>query len=295
MPQEYTIEVITREGERRVFEISKGQNLLGSSSRASVPLPDIRDLAKEHLLLIPEAKGCWVSTHKMASLQPSVGGRAHPNGLLKWGTEFYLGELLCRLVANTIDPDETASKQTSPSAVIVFGSMGIAAVVLWMTFGQDGAGPAMATRKDFLSALEKEMFDQNRRCDLNLEAPEHVHILNTRAESAFAKAERYPFEPSDGVEALSIYGKLNACLKSAQDEEMRTLRTNVKHREQSLLQKIHGDFSFYRANLQRALRDDNPNDALKYIRKLRRMGIATKNDDMTTLKEMEEEFVVRAQ
>lgn len=243
------VEIIREDGSLERVRIEGDQITVGRSPTAGIPLPDLRDLEPEHLLIAPRGDGCWIACNQEARQQAKVNGQAFQHGMVAWGTEVELAGIKIR-VTDKLPKEVKGDKQSSP--IVLLGGVATVLILLWSLGGDQG--PGLETRPP---AEPVQLFATQETCPSTGSAV--LRQADLFAEMALAKSERYPFDPSDGVESVRRYRQSQACYAAAgmpgPAAEMQAEADFMQHR-------VEEDYSAHRLRLERALSHQRYEDAL---------------------------------
>jgi hypothetical protein len=234
------------------------RNTIGSSPEATVPITDAPELAPLHVLLVPQADGCWVAISKEAKVRAWVGGQSFENGVLKWGTEIDVGSVAIRLGSVALDRRAARARR----ARYIIGALIVcvlAAEYVLLQLPQrvplrppSGMPPlfvdlpaACPERSDRALAYAKESFA-----------------------SALAKEERYSYDPQDGIDGVGLLQASVHCFGLAGEAEQ---AESARRRMEALRNRIEEDYRVRGLRLERALQSGRLQDALVEIAALQRM------------------------
>jgi len=243
------VEIIREDGSLERTRIEGDQITVGRSPTAGIPLPDLRDLEPEHLLIAPRGEGCWIACNQDARQQAKVGGQPFQHGMVAWGTEVELAGIKIR-VTDKLPKEVKGEKQSSP--IVLLGGVATVLILLWSLGGD--SGPGLETRPP---ADPVALFAVPETCPSSGSAV--LRQADLFAEIALAKSERYPFDPSDGVESVRRYRQSQACYTAGNvpdaAEQMRAEGDFMERR-------VNEDYAAHRLRLERAMTHLRYEDAL---------------------------------
>jgi hypothetical protein len=151
-------------------------------------------------------------------------------------------------VSNTA-PGAVKSQQVSPPVAIA-AIVGIA-VFGWLLLGDDG-GELPET-----AATPPPLFGEAPPC--GAEGPGALHAAREAAEAAAAKSERYVFSAQDGVTAVTLYARAEACFgRSGAPADARRMATE----REAMTRRIDEDYKTHRLRLERSLHNARFPEAL---------------------------------
>jgi hypothetical protein len=232
------VEVLRADGSSERHRIEGEQMTLGRSPAAGITVTGVEELEPEHLLVAPRSDGCWVAIAKGARIGAVVRGTPFEHGLLAWGSEVEIGTVRLR-VSNTA-PGAVKDQQVSPPVAIA-ALVGIA-VLGWLLLGDDG-GELPET-----AAAPPPLFGEAAPC--GAEGPAALHAAREAAEAAAAKSERYVFSAQDGVTAVTLYARAEACFgRSGAAADARRMATE----REAMTRRIDEDYKTHRLRLERSL------------------------------------------
>ncbi len=243
------VEIIREDGSLERTRIEGDQITVGRSPTAGLPLPDQRDLEPEHLLVAPRGEGCWVACAQEARVEAKVNGQSFQHGMLAWGTVVEVGNLKIRVV-DKLPKEVKDGKQTSP--IVLVGGVAAVLILLWSLGGE--SGPALETRPP---AEPVVLFGAAETCPASGSAV--LRQADLFSEIALAKSERYPFDPSDGVESVRLYRRSQACYSVGGVEDA---ATQMQLEGDFMQRRVEEDYAAHRLRLERALAHQSYEDAL---------------------------------
>lgn len=243
------VEIIREDGSLERTRIEGDQITVGRSPTAGVPLPDLRDLEPEHLLIAPRGDGCWIACNQEARMQAKVNGQPFQHGMVAWGTELELAGIKIR-VTDKLPKDAKSDKQSSP--IVLLGGVATVLILLWSLGGDQG--PGLETRPP---AEPVALFATAETCPTSGSAV--LRQADLFAEIALAKSERYPFDPSDGVESVRLYRRSQACYAAA---NVTDAAAQMQAEGEFMLRRVEEDYSAHRLRLERALTHQRFEDGL---------------------------------
>jgi hypothetical protein len=247
------LEIIRADGRIERHPLEGERLTLGRSPEASIALDDAPELEPLHLLLSPREDGCWVSTARDARTVTRRGGQLFENGLVPWGAELDTGAFTFRIARAEVRGAERG-KLLAPLRKIA-----LLVACLWMASTVFGGAPSGPPRT---SAEPPSLFADH----VGVECP-RTGAATERGGAALqmaqAKAERYPFSPHDGVEAVELYELARACLFATGAVEAADAVAREGH---ELRQRIEEDYRVHRLRLERALDQRRYRAALREAR-----------------------------
>ena len=260
------IEITREDGSLERMRIEGEQITLGKASNAGVSLPDQRDLENEHLLIAPRGEGCWIAVAQGAKLGAKVGGAPFQHGMVAWGTEVEVGNLRFKITDKPPQDQKKGQQQVSP--LVMVGAIVAVLAVLWLLSGDPSAGLETESPEPYV------LFTVLPACpDTGAVAQ---HRADEDAEAALAKSERYPFDPSDGVESVRLYRTAQACYAVL---GMAPAAAEMQREGDYMQHRIEEDYRTHRLRLERALEHENFDDAVLETRALIALvGEADPND-----------------
>lgn len=243
------VEIIREDGSLERTRIEGDQITIGRSPTAGIPLPDQRDLEPEHLLVAPRGDGCWVACNQDAQATAKVNGQPFQHGMVAWGTTLEVGGLKIR-VTDKLPKEVKDAKQTSP--IVLIGGVAAVLILLWSLGGDNG--PGLETRPPTEPVA---LFGVEEVCPTSGAAV--LRQADLFSEIALAKSERYPFDPSDGVESVRLYRRSQACYAVSGVEDA---ATQMQLEADFMQRRVEEDYSAHRLRLERALAARRYEDAL---------------------------------
>lgn len=250
------LEIIREDGTLERQRLEGERITVGRSPGAGVPIPDARDLEPEHLMIAPRTDGCWVAVAQGAQVQAVVRGEPFEHGMLSWGTELTLGNIKLRVTDQL--PKEKKDGDQKVSAPVLIAFFVIVPFVGWMLLSDPDTGIDMTP-----AAPPPTVFEEEVACPTS--GGTARHRADQDAEAAIAKSERYPFSSQDGVQAVSLYQRAEACYRAVGGQR----EASQMQREGQLMQRrIEEDYRTHRLRLERSLEQGRLPDALLETRAL---------------------------
>ncbi len=243
------VEVIRLDGTAERHHLEEEQTTIGRSPMAGIPLVTADDLMPEHLLVAPQADGCWVALAEDAPPIALAGGPFH-DGLVPWGTELSLGSVRLRLWDCL--PAARSAGKGGLSTPLLIAIVILLPLTAWMLLSSNG--DALPTGP---KAAPPDLFSPAPACTDRGEAA----LLRARdaAEAASHKSERYVFDAQDGIDAVARYEEAEACFgKAGKPDDARRM---VRERE-ALQNRINEDYRTHQIRLDRALKLQRYDEAL---------------------------------
>ncbi|MEO0326366.1 MAG: hypothetical protein AAF447_25690 [Myxococcota bacterium] len=241
------IEVSLPDGTVERFPIEGSQVTLGKSGEASISIPTAAELELEHLLLAPRGKeGCWVSSSQGALTPTLRKGKSFTSGIVPWGGELTIG----RLKVKVTNKQPKAKRETQMSPIVVLGGLGIVASTAWI-FLQEEPGSIRAQSSVEAPALFAE---ERPGCPESDTPNAEARALEHRADR---KADRVHYDRQDGVEAVTLYGQAEDCLRQVGTPDAVSRAGKIEVARARLEQKLVADLAMLRLRLERALDQDD--------------------------------------
>ncbi len=250
------LEIIREDGTLERQRLEGEQITVGRSPAAGIPIPDARNIDPEHLMLAPRGEGCWVAVAQNASLPVIVRGEPFQHGMLGWNTELTIGNIKLRITDQLPKEKKSGDKPVSTPVLIAF--FVIIPLVGWMLLSDPDTGIDTTP-----AAPPPELFEANVPCQTT--GGTARHYADRDAEAAIAKSERYPFAAQDGVQAVRLYRRAQACYSAINASEEAQL---MGHEAEVMEHRIDEDYTTHRLRLERALRQGRLPDALMETRAL---------------------------
>jgi hypothetical protein len=238
------------DGSRERHRIEGEQVTLGRSPTAGIPLINAEDLLPEHMLLAPRPDGCWVAVAQEAQGTARVGGKILQAAVLPWGTEIDVGQNRLQITDKlAADKKKGGTGVSSPVVIAMFVLIPLAG---WLLLSDPETDFPLAT-----DAPHPDLFDDVASCEEDREAA--VTIARDSAEEAHHRAERYPFDAQDGIEAVRLYGLAESCYRAG---GLTSDSTRIGRERQALARRLEEDYRTHRLRLERALKFQRHEDAL---------------------------------
>ncbi len=244
--------VVSRaDGSTNRHAIEGEQATVGKSPTAGVPLVNCEELMDEHMLVAPRPDGCWVSVRQGAFPAVTYKGRTIEGEIVPWGSELAVGQVTI-VVTDKLSADRKGKGEkpvSSPIMVLMFVMIPLAGWLLLsdpeasLPTGPEGAPPVL--------------FDEITACPDS--GGEAFHRAQESAEAASHRAERYPFEAQDGVQAVQLYTTAELCYTAAGREAD---AARIRREKEALTQRLEEDYRTHRLRLERGLELERWDDAL---------------------------------
>jgi hypothetical protein len=272
------VEIQRSDGSTERHRLEGEKITVGRSPAATICLPSASELEAEHVMLAPRPDGCWVALARGARVSATHKGSNFEQGMIPWGGDVQIGPY--KLVLTEGSPQQQASRRTSPVAYVALIAIPLAA---WMLLSEEEED-----LPDVPTTPPPALFADPAPCAFT-GAPA-AHRARESAEAANAKAERYPFEAQDGVEAVSLYGIASSCYAAAgQDADAQRMT-----RERDLIaRRLDEDYVTHRLRLERALKNEQPRDALAEARALKALTRHLETPYVTWITMLERRLTMR--
>jgi hypothetical protein len=206
-----------------------------------------------------------VVVQRMPGTAPMPSGTILPSGPVPWGTEVRVGAVRMLVGVERIslappgpaDPPlpkqmQLQQQQQKASPVVLICGVVAAGVLAWTLLDEDpDASIRRAPRVPALIAAETET------CTAAGGAPAAAQAMRDER-AAEAKFDRYPFSPQDGVRAVQLYRRAQACHTAAGDSAM---AARAGSRGERVRRKIDEDYATTRFRLSRAITSNRTHDA----------------------------------
>ena len=266
-----SIEIIHPNGARERHPLVGQQVVLGRQPRDGIAIPYAMELELEHLLLVPQREGCWLSVVQGARTPALVQGQRLDSGLITWGTEVNLGPLWFKVMDSPAaqdpaqapsrshghGPGQTQAPRTSLTTVLMFGGLVLAAGWLLLSSGGDSLPEMTSVKPPALFTAPAPCPEKDPAA-----AQPRAHEAEN---AALAKSQRYPFEAQDGISAVELYGLARSCyLVAGRDAQA----DRVTHDRDALKSRITEDYRTHQLKLDRAIRYRRTRQALIESEKL---------------------------
>jgi hypothetical protein len=243
------IEVIRPDGRTDRHPLRAARVTVGRSREADLAVVEAAELEPLHLLLAPRADGCWVSTARDAVTPVLVSGQALEHGLVEWGTELDVGALTFRLSHSEADRGRRTG--TLKSLVLLAMALATGSVVLGMRDGGGGLPRPGAAPPALFS-------DESPECPERGGAAA-AQLAREARDGAFAREQRYPFDPREGVHAVHDFAIARACFAAARDAAE---QTSMAREQQRLRARIDEDYQVHCLRLEQAVQASRYVEAL---------------------------------
>jgi hypothetical protein len=244
-----SVEVIYPDGRTVQFPFGTDQVTVGSGPQADISLPGSPELEPLHLLLAPRPDGCWISTSREAALSAKHEGRLFENGVVDWGFELDIGALTFRVSNATKGTHARALRRRRLRKMVMLAAIAVLAMYILRE-----PESAIARTSAKAPALFEGLPDS---CETT--GAEALTLAHQHLNAADARAERYAFEPNDGVHSVFGFSAAAACFRAVGENDTATW---VETEQAKMQQRIEEDYLFHRIRLERALDHERYRDAL---------------------------------
>ncbi len=280
------VEVVYPDGTSEVFSIEGDQATLGRSPSATVALPDARELEPEHLLIAPRSDGVWLSPVQGASTPVMQDGKPIQPGKVAWGSWLEIGTIKVRVTPTR----PNAGGQDEEREVSSFFK-----VLLLIALLAGGTMFVLRETKPELPRRTKHdppalVTEDTARCEASGDVARSQ--AERAAEAATLHDERYPFDPQDGIQAITLYAQAAACFEAAGVGEA---AAEARSKAEALRAKIAEDFLHARFRLRRALTEKRYQDALQEARRVSRFVQHVPGDYQKWVETLERRLALRVQ
>ena len=249
------VEVRCGRGTVNVYDIDGSEAVVGSSTDATISLPALAELDPKHMLLVPRGKrGCWVSVAEGVRTPVKIGNDVLTNAMVPWGTDLQVGSISVRPCLSNPRGSRTSAWRAG-LFIVALGGLALAA----MFFARDDAA---ATMQSGGARAHPTLFGEQSNCP-SREDPLRSGI---RAEEmARSRADRYPYDPRDGVRAVQGYRVAASCYDVAgrPSDADRT-----RGAAQELAGRVVADYAAARLSLANAIEAERWADVLRETRHL---------------------------
>lgn len=230
--------------------------ILGRAPRhgvAGIAIPTARDLADEHLIVSFVRDRFHVALAAGARVEPALNGKSFRQSEVAFGDEVILGTTSLRFLGE--------AKKNAPSPIIVIGVLAVVGVLVWAMF-DDPTDVNLAANVPQAPAL----FEGAAPCPY---AGQQAlgRALETE-QAAMAHAERYNFDPYEGVGAVAAYRVASACYQIGGDLGS---ATRARSAAQNWQAKVEGRYQGHQLRLRVALDRGRNDHALHELQSLKRL------------------------
>ena len=232
------IEVIRPDGRTDRHPLRAARVTVGRSREADLVVVEAAELEPMHLLLAPRADGCWVSTARDAATPVLVAGATLEHELVEWGTELDIGALTFRLSHSEADRGRRTG--ILKSLLFLAAALAIVSLVLGLRDGDGGLPRPGAAPPALFSGDPAECPEKGAAAD---------HLGREARDEAFARAQRYPFDPREGVRAVEELSVARACFAAAGD---RAEQASMAREHQRLRARVDEDYQVHCLRLEKA-------------------------------------------
>jgi hypothetical protein len=232
--------------------------IVGKKPRAGVAgiaVPTARDMSDEHLIVSFVRDRFHVALAAGARLEPTLKGKPFRQSEVTFGDEVKLGTTSLRFTGE--------AKRNAPSPIVIGGALLTLGVIGWALLDDPtevnlGANVPQAP----------DLFDPAPPCQYSGVAAQGR--AQETEQAAMAHAERYNFDPHEGVSAVLSYRIANACFRNAGDHAGVSRTAAAAKLWQD---KVEGRYQGHQLRLRVAIdrgRNDHAVRELKSLKKLLR-------------------------
>ncbi len=248
------VEVIRNDGSSERLPFEEREVMLGRSANVQLSLPNEPELDLEHVLFVPHGhRGCWVSCAEKVTNPLLLRGQPFEQGIVRWGTEFKVGSLLVRI--ETGNAKHFRLPKINPR--VTFAAIVVAAFVVWSQF-QVSHGDMQSGRELTAPALFASLPGCSAAHDPGAAAERAERLAQSRA-------DRYAYDPYDGILAVRHYAEAEACyLASGRSVEA----AHAKREKERLHETIDADYAASRTRLLQAFENQHQKVVISEARRL---------------------------
>jgi hypothetical protein len=235
-------------------ELVFSRTAVGTGSEATFRVPASTGLAPTHFWVDSTPMGVKVTVQDELPTGLYFEGREFRTITVPWGAEVFVGSTRVAFLMGRSSVTSSGTRLLLAAAVFV-GLLGIGMYKsqgFWSVSEPSLEAPALQATARVLCA--------------DAIAADAAHTAIETEREALAKQQRLPFDPRDGVEAMDILSKSEACYRVAGriDEASRIQRAAEKWSE-----FMNSEYSTTRLRLKFDLEHDRYADAIKRIDELR--------------------------
>lgn len=248
------IEVIRPDGRTDRHPLRAARITVGRAREADLMIAEAAELEPMHLLMAPRADGCWVSAARDAATPVLVSGTTLEHGLVEWGTELDVGALTFRLSHSEADRGRRTG--ALKSLLLLAGALAVGSVLLGLRGGGGGLPRPGAAPPALFSEVAPGCREEGAAAD---------RLGREARDEAFARQQRYPFDPREGVRAVQELAVAGACFAAAGD---RAEQVSVVRAHQRLRARIEEDYRVHCLRLEQSIQTGRYLEALVEARLL---------------------------
>jgi hypothetical protein len=236
---------------------------------SGIAVPHARELSDEHLIVSLVRDRFHVALAAGARIEPQLNGNPFKQVEVPFGAEIRVGSLAIRFTGE--------AKKTKVSPVYLLAGAMLVGFLLWSMLDT----PDEASLNSSLPAAPP-LFEHDTPCPYN-----GVQALARGTETeqaAMAHAERYSFDPYDGITAVQDYRLATSCYTSGGDSSAAARARAAGQRWQT---RLETRYQGHQLRLRLALDRHRPDHALREVRSLKKLLRGKQSDYIAWLKHAE--------
>jgi hypothetical protein len=244
------------------LEVDAPRALVGSGAHCEVRL-GVHEAASEQLLVRCTRRGLEAQCCG-APAATLIDGAPFVRGAVPDGTRFTLGD--CRVRVERIARVGTRAGSRAPGTarlpVLVLGAASLAALVALLL--EPGAGGSMAPPPRTPALWEPSAAQRCARSD----SDQARELGQMHWQAALMKQERSPYHLEDGMTAVGLFQRAQACFAQARDDAS---AARAEREFERLLRELEADYHRRRVLLERAIEQSDWRTAAREARALQRL------------------------
>lgn len=238
------------------YDLHGREAVVGSSTTATISLPHLADLDSEHMLLVPRGRtGCWVSVAEGVRMSVRVGDDVLTEGMVSWGTDLHVGSITIRPCLVRAHRSLLLGRRVG----LLFVSLAALALITWNSIRHR----VEVELEDRGAGAAPSLFGERVGCSGDAD-PLRAGVR--AEEAARARADRYPYDPRDGVQAVRDYEKATSCYDTV-GQRLEAERARVAGND--LADRLAADYAAARLSLANAIEAERWEEALREAHHLR--------------------------
>lgn len=232
-----------------------------------------QELSDEHLIVSLVRDRFHLALGQDARIEPHIDGKPFKQLEVPFGAEIKLGSLAIRFTGE--------AKKNAGSPVIVIAALAMVAFVVGLNMLSDDE-EALDTSMPPAPGL----FEQDTPCPYG--GVQALSRANETEQAALAHAERYSFDPHDGIAAVHAYRLAASCYTSGGDAAG---AARAKTGAQRWQQRLETSYQGHQLRLRLALDRQRMDHVLSEVRALKKLLRGKNNQYVTWLSTAERRIV----
>ena len=274
--------VLHADGSDEVHPIPDGEVVVGSGAAATIRVLAAPDLEERHFALSLRKEGCWIGVAQGSMTPVLKDGQPLVEAIVPWGSVLTIGKLSVAIHRGTPRPkgEKEADGSSRTRVMAMLFMTALLGLLALRARGNAAAG---------LTGIEPSpLFDAPAQCD----AAGDVALTRGREsyDEAMARGQRFFYDYQDGVEAVRLLERADACLRIGGDVEA---SERARTATEVMRGRVEGTYHALRLRLRQDLDSHDDEAAMATLGELREL-VSHREDAYTReLADLEREVRLR--